>query len=316
LRGVRPTDPPRHPRAGRQLATGKTPRRDPQDLRRLIRIPTVAADHHTFRFARNRFRIGTRCDGMSVPSLRLSEITQSTSRPDADGMLGKDNPLGRTLLAVGRMRLRSFSKPRSIPRWLIRLNRLLRSRPSTPRWLIRLSRLLRSKPSIPRWLIRLNRLLRSKPSPESLERIFHYIHRGMIFLIGATGLIGVPFLSGLPSIRCTALADAYKITLVMLTLLFFFEVIGILIIEIFSDWIKRHYSITKLSRIFVYGVAVTFAFVSSSITTMYVLIDTTNMNIHLALDHCLLEDTPRENHNLHDRIPLYNRDISQPYTRK
>ena len=30
-RGVRPADPPRHPRPGRQLATGKTPRRDPQD---------------------------------------------------------------------------------------------------------------------------------------------------------------------------------------------------------------------------------------------------------------------------------------------
>jgi hypothetical protein len=75
-----------------------------------------------------------------------------------------------------------------------------------------------------------------------MEPISQYIgerlNRLMLLLTGATGLIGAAFLNGLPSITCYALAEAYKISIAILGVLFILELIGIVALEILQVWRK------------------------------------------------------------------------------
>ena len=56
------------------------------------------------------------------------------------------------------------------------------------------------------------------------------IKRALFFLIAFTGLIGAACVTGIPSITCYALADAYTIALRNLGALFFFEFLVICIV--------------------------------------------------------------------------------------
>jgi hypothetical protein len=56
------------------------------------------------------------------------------------------------------------------------------------------------------------------------------IRRGVIFLIAFTGLMGAACVNGIPSINCSALADAYTLALGNLGALFLIEVCFIVII--------------------------------------------------------------------------------------
>jgi hypothetical protein len=134
------------------------------------------------------------------------------------------------------------------------------------------------------------------------------LNRLFLLLLVATGLIGAALLNGLPSITCYALADAYKIAIVILGMLFIFELVGVIALGI-NNGLGNYPRTYKIAGGFVD--VIIFICIFFCVALIYLLVDLGSRNIQLALDHCLLGDTPQKQH---DRIPLY-RDPNHPDTR-
>jgi hypothetical protein len=129
------------------------------------------------------------------------------------------------------------------------------------------------------------------------------IRRGVIFLIAFTGLMGTACLSGIPSITCYALADAYTTTLGLLAALFLIAFITI----IFLIDVERRVKDANIHTINTIGsrVSMVLAGLLSCVLVFAMIKTTTNTvdNIKTANAHCL-EDTLQQKHNPNDKMPL------------
>jgi hypothetical protein len=150
---------------------------------------------------------------------------------------------------------------------------------------------------------------RTTAAQPDLSRIRSYqffvtqIRRGLIFLIAFTGLMGAACLSGIPSITCYALADAYTTTLGLLAALFliaFIIIIFIVDVERRAKDANIHTINTILSRILM---SLTGLFTVFLVVAMIRTTTNTVDNIEAANAHCL-EDTLPQKHNPNDKIPL------------
>ena len=129
------------------------------------------------------------------------------------------------------------------------------------------------------------------------------IRRGVIFLIAFTGLMGAACLSGIPSITCYALADAYTIALGQLGALFLTAFVTIL----FMIDVERRAKDANVHTINTIGSWIIGTLAGLLILFLvYTMIKTTMNtvdNLKKASSHCL-QDTPTQKHDSNDRILL------------